>query len=285
MQETKNKKTAFDKLLSHVGEIDNIRAALLTSSRANKNAKTDFLSDYDIELYVDDIEIVKRSDEWAGFLGPIMTCWPRYPRTTFDSNWITRLLLFEDETRIDFQITSDRDARLPNIDYGHEILFDKDNILSDLAEPTHSRFNIEKPTREKYETLVNEFWWDATYVPKYLWRDELPFAKSIMHQSVHDDLMQIIKWHIGFRNNWQTNVGAFGRHIKKHLEKDYWEQYEGIFCGADIEENWNSFYIAIDLFSQLARGLADILGYEYPHGKEEKMRRFYSKIKNKEKQA
>lgn len=277
--------TAFDKFLNNVNDIDNIRAALLTSSRANKNAKTDFLSDYDIELYVDDIGIITRGDEWANFLGPIMTCWPRYPRTTFDNNWITRLLLFEDGTRIDFQITSKKDARLPNIDYGHEILLDKDNILSDLAEPTHSRFNIKKPTKEEYETLVNEFWWDATYVPKYLWRDELPFAKKIMNTSVHDDLIQVIKWHIGFNNNWQINVGAFGRYIKFHLEDEYWKQYEEIFCGADIEENWNSFFIAIDLFCNLARNLGIVLGYNYPNAKEDKVRNFYLKIKNKEKKT
>jgi aminoglycoside 6-adenylyltransferase len=277
--------TAYDKFLNNVNSIDNIRAALLTSSRANDNAITDFLSDYDIELYVDDIEIIKRGDEWASFLGNIMTCWPRYPRTTFDENWITRLLLFEDGTRIDFQITSNIKAKLGNIDYGYDILLDKDNILSNLPEPTHTRFNIKKPTREEFETLVNEFWWDATYVPKYLWRDELPFAKKMMQESVHDDLIQVIKWHIGFKNNWQINVGVCGRYIKYYLEEEYWKQYEKTYCGADIEENWNSFFVAIDLFSELSRNLGILLGYDYPHEKEGKMRNFYLKIKNKEKKT
>ncbi len=198
MKETTSTFEAFLRLAEHD---ENIRAALLAGSRANENAKTDFLSDYDIEVYVGDISIIKKGDEWVGSLGPIMTRWPLFPRTTFDENWVTRLFLFEDGSRIDFQITENRDARLKNIDYGYSVLIDKDNILSDLPEPTRSQYNIRRPTRDEYEILVNEFWWDATYVPKYLWRDELPFAKMMMGQSVHDKyLKQIIEWHIGMKN-------------------------------------------------------------------------------------
>jgi len=38
---------------------ESIRAAVLTSSRANPDSELDFLSDYDIELYVSDLNKYK----------------------------------------------------------------------------------------------------------------------------------------------------------------------------------------------------------------------------------
>ena len=54
---------------------DQVRAAVLTSSRANPERETDFLSDYDIELYVADLESFRRDDEWLSAFGPIMVRW------------------------------------------------------------------------------------------------------------------------------------------------------------------------------------------------------------------
>lgn len=58
---------------------DFVRAIILTSSRANPNAQLDFLSDYDIEMYVNDINIIKQNDIWLEPLGNIMSKWPHTP--------------------------------------------------------------------------------------------------------------------------------------------------------------------------------------------------------------
>lgn len=260
---------------------ENIRAALLTSSRADKNVKKDFLSDFDIELYVKDITTIKQNDDWLKPLGEIMVRWLFLPKPTFDNDWITRLILFNDGVRIDFQITDKMNARLDNIDYGYRILLDKDKILTHLPEPTNSKFIIKKPLKEEFETIVNEFWWDATYVPKYLWRDELPFAKSMMGQSVQDKyLRKIIEWYIGLKNDWSVSTGICGRHFKKYLESDIWEQFCATYSATDIEDNWKSFFISVELFSRLGKNIAKSLGFEYPYEIEKKMKEYYQKIKN-----
>jgi len=46
-----------------------IRAAILTSSRARPAAEVDFLSDYDIELYVSDLSIFKKDDSCQVYAG------------------------------------------------------------------------------------------------------------------------------------------------------------------------------------------------------------------------
>lgn len=263
---------------------ENIRAMLLTSSRANPDAIVDFLSDYDIEVYVKDINPILQNDKWIEPLGEILTRWPYQPKPTFNDNWITRLILFKDGSRIDFQVTAIATERLQNVDYGYEVLLDKDNILTDLPVPTHTRYCVKKPTKEEYETLVNEFWWDATYVPKYLWRDELPFAKSMMAGSVQDEfLKKVIGWHLGVQNNWSINVGANGRHFKRLLDQETWKQYEATYSGSNLNENWDAFFKAIDLFSDLARSIGNRLGYQYPIETEEQMRMLYNAIRAKRK--
>jgi len=258
-----------------------IRAAVLTSSRVNPMTKTDFLSDFDIEMFVNNIDIIKKNDDWLKPFGEILVRWPFYPKATFNNNWITRLILFKDGNRIDFQITDNKTIKPVNYDYGLKILIDKDNILKDMPKPTFSFFNIKKPSEDEYTILVNEFWWNATYVPKYLWRDELPFAKTMMGQSVHDKyLHKIIEWYIGSENNWDVNTGTCGRYFKKFLSKENWKHYEETHTGANLYDNWESFFKAVDLFSKLARKVGKKLGYIYPVNLEKEMKSYYQKIRN-----
>jgi aminoglycoside 6-adenylyltransferase len=52
---------------------------------------------------VSDIEPFLEGDEWLEAFGSVMVRWPLRPRSTFDENWLTRLVLFNDGVRIDFQ--------------------------------------------------------------------------------------------------------------------------------------------------------------------------------------
>lgn len=45
----------FDLLSNHISKDSNIRVAVLNGSRANPNAPKDFLQDYDVRVYVEDL--------------------------------------------------------------------------------------------------------------------------------------------------------------------------------------------------------------------------------------
>lgn len=260
---------------------DLVRAAVLTSSRANPERETDFLSDYDIELYVADLEPFRKDDEWMNGLGPIMIRWPYRPRSTGKDGWITRLVLFSDGVRIDFQITDQTVIAAGAYDDDYRILIDKDDLTRGLNAPTHTEHLVKRPTREEYDALVHEFWWDAAYVPKYLWRDELPFAASMLGQSVRDKYLRIvIEWFIGLRHNWSVNTGVYGRKFKRYLDDRTWSEYASTFAGADTEENWQAFFSAVALFRRLARTVGDELGYEYPMQLDTEMTDYYSRIRS-----
>lgn len=260
---------------------DQIRAAVLTSSRVSPERETDFLSDYDIELYVADLDPFRRDDQWLSAFGPILVRWPLRPRSTFSEEWLTRLVLFRDGVRIDFQI-SDRQVIEPDAyENGYRVLLDKDGLTAGLREPTYSKYYVRRPSQEEYDTLIHEFWWNATYVPKYLWRDELPFAASMMGQAVHDKYLRtIIEWLIGLEHDWSVNTGVCGRRFKRYLDAETWSEYTSTFAGADTEENWQAFFRAVELFGKLATIVGRSLGYSYPAQLHQDMVEYYRRIRD-----
>lgn len=53
-----------------------IRVCLLTGSRASSGKEVDLLSDYDIDLYVNNLDPFLLNDDWLEPFGPVMIRWP-----------------------------------------------------------------------------------------------------------------------------------------------------------------------------------------------------------------
>jgi len=258
-----------------------IRAAVLTSSRVKPGGVTDFLSDYDVELYVADLASFRKDDAWLNVFGPIMVRWPHKPRSMPGQTAITRLVLFKDGVRMDFRITDQTEIAPDAYDDGYRVLLDKDSLTAGLHAPTFSTHLVRKPSPQQYETLVHEFWWNATYVPKYLWRDELPFAASMLGQAVRDEYLgTIVEWFVGLQHEWSVNTGVRGKRFKHYLDAETWRQYTSTFAGADIEDNWRAFLNAVTLFRGLARIVGERLGYEYPEQLDAEMAEYYGHIRS-----
>lgn len=265
---------------------DVVRAAVLTSTRANAERKTDFLSDYDIKVYVADIEPFRKDDLWLAHFGRIMVRWPFRPQVSGKKEGITRLVLFKDGVRIDFQILRQNVIAADAYDDDYRVLIDKDGLTINLNPPTLSEHLVKKPSREEYDSLVNDFWWNAHYVPKYLWRDELPFAAAMLGQGVRDKYLRtVIDWSIGLQHDWTVNTGVCGKKFKHYLDDKTWSEYESTFARADIEENWQAFFNAVALFRRLAKLVGESLGYEYPEQVDREMTEYYSRIRSTKKET
>ncbi|RKL64696.1 aminoglycoside 6-adenylyltransferase [Salipaludibacillus neizhouensis] len=277
----------FDQLLEWGKRNEEIRTIILTSSRANPYAFKDVFTDYDIELFVNDLLPFLNSDKWMEHFGEVVTFDPLKPLEK--DGWITRLVLYADGTKIDFQISINESVRkLTNkshipleYDNGYMVLLDKDNITEDIKPPSYSAFVTKKPTEDEYRAVINEFWWDTTYVAKSLWRDELYFAKYMLDNIIRFNYLQkVIEWYIGVQNDWKVNPNKCGRWFKRYLNKETWEELETTFVGADIEENWNALFRTANLFNRLCREIGEELGYEYPVEVENKIRSYLLKAKN-----
>lgn len=243
----------------------NVRAVILTSSRADPRRQPDLLSDYDVEVFVRQVRPFTEDDAWLYDFGQIMVRWPAAPQPTFSDDWITQLVLYQDGTRLDFQITALAPSASENLDNGYRILVDKDGAAARLPEPTYSRYVIQPPTVQAFEARMNAFWWDIVYVAKALRRGELNYARYMLDGTIRFDKLQpLLEWYIGLNHDWSVSAGIYGRWFHKYLDQSMWESYQRTFAGAEFESNWRALFAAIELVRQLGYTLADSLGFEYP---------------------
>lgn len=254
---------------------------VLTSSRTAKDPNVDIFSDYDIEFYVKDMRQFL-TDDWLSFFGDILIRWPLEPIIENNNN-VTRLVLFNNEVRIDFQITDNVKIDGARYDNGFKVLLDKDGIAKDIKLATYSQFVVKKPTEKEFIELINDFFWDGTYVAKNLWRDELYYAKYMMDSVIRFEYLQkVIEWYIGVDHDWSVNTNKYGRFFKRYLDEALWKELESTFSGASIEENWNAFFNMVTLFSKLAKEIAAKLNYNYPLDIETKAVKYYKKVRGLE---
>jgi len=250
----------------------NVRALILESSRAAPDAPLDALSDYDLLLVVSDVGRFRDDDSWLRWCGvPLVRFSEEWAREGFEG--VTRLVLYEDGTKVDHQVwpvemlrAAAQRPKLPDIlDVGFRVLVDKDGLTNDLKPPSYTAHIPAPPTEAEFLALVEEFWWETTYVAKNLRRGELfPWKYSLESVIKFDLLRRMLEWHMEIDHSWRARPGAAGRHLKELLQPNLWAEVESTFTGSDIDENWDALFRTGTVFRKLATEVAGSLGYSYP---------------------
>lgn len=164
-----------------------VRAMLLTSTRAIPNAPVDAFSDYDVILVTADIHPFYVDRSWLEDFGRVLVGYwdPIYREPDYDFEVFGNVIQYEGGLKIDFTLWPvellRRIAAAPELpaelDAGYKVLLDKDQLTAGLPSPTYTAYIPKPPSNEVFQTLVNDFFSDAPYVAKCLWRDELLPAK------------------------------------------------------------------------------------------------------------
>ena len=278
----------LNKVIRWASEQDTVRVMLLTSSRACESASTDQLSDYDITFFTSDLGPLTSDDQWLYGFGRILVSLPERV-IHFGQELPTRLVIYEDGTKVDFTLSTVeilagilRSASLPDwLDIGYKVLLDKEGLTKDLMKPSFKAYIPRKPKEHEFKAVVNEFWWETTYVAKNLWRDEILAAKYSSDWVIRFTLlMKMLEWYVQSHNNWQCRTGIAGKGMKKLLNADRWNELTKTFAGADIEENWDALLKTIEFFRRIAVKVADDLGYEYLHELDKKVSNYLARIRN-----
>ena len=271
-----------------------VRAMLLTSSRASKNAPVDILSDYDVVLYVSDTSPFTESDAWLSDFGSLLVQFRDEGDNKYGMHQYARLVLYEEGTKIDFTIAPvdtlrkivDEPTLPEGLDIGYRVLVDRERLTDRLKPPSYMAHVPRRPTEEEFRGLVEEFWWETTYVAKNLWRDDLFGAKYSLDSVIKFDVLRkILEWYIEIDHNWSLKPGNVGRGLKKVLKPEIWLEVESTFAGASIEENWRALFKTTDLFRKIAISVAAKLGYEYPRELDDKVVKYLLKIRGLENRA
>lgn len=162
----RNAKEVLGEIINWAEQNDDVRAVLLTGSRENSNNVADLLSDYDIEIAVNNADQFLNGEQWLSAFGDILTI------IRVDESFSLRMVLYKDYVRIDFRIYSIENFKqyidLPELpehwDIGYIILCDKDRLTEHLEQPACKAFVVSKPSKEEFSATVTDFWWDTTYV-------------------------------------------------------------------------------------------------------------------------
>ena len=280
----------IDRLVQWANSQPLVRAMLLESSRASDRTSIDILSDYDVLLVVSDTRPFLRDESWLQDFGKIVVLFRDKGRMHGLMGY-NRLVLYEDGTKIDYilwpvaLLQRVLDApRLPDLlDHGYQVLVDKDHLTHRLKPSTYTAYILNKPTEKEYSALVEEFWWETSYVAKNLWRDELVHAKYNLDFVMKFELLRrLLEWRIEIDHNWSWKPGAVGRGLKKYLDSRTWDELASTYVGADINENWIALFKTTALLRRIALEVGHALGYRYPYELDERMTSYLQSIRNLE---
>jgi aminoglycoside 6-adenylyltransferase len=249
-----------------------VRTMILTSSRARRDGHADALSDYDVIVAVRDAAEFAASDAWAPEYGEPLVRWndqgELYGETTY-----FRGVVYRDGAKIDYTVwpeallerVSEQSALPDALDVGYRVLLDKDASTSDWRPPTYRAHIPVKPMKAQYDALVDEFWWDTTYVAKSLWRGEVVFAKfALDYDAKFGALRRFLEWRIEIDHEWSLKPGAYGRGLERLLPAELWSELAETYVGIEPEDNWSALFRTAALFRRVATEVGDALGYPYP---------------------
>ena len=129
----------LEKVLVWAKTTDAVRAVVMEGSHARSDNRVDRFSDYDLNLYVDDLNRFIQDDSWVGRLGAV---WAMEKLVEGDGSF-SRLVLFEGGRDIDFLLLPvqwlhdhARHHTLPDeYQRGYKVLLDKDGIACQLPAP------------------------------------------------------------------------------------------------------------------------------------------------------
>ena len=247
---------------------ERIRAVVMNGSRVNPRAPRDPFQDFDIVYIVTDVAPFRHNLEWIRRFGELMIL--QMPEEMGDpppsgEGFFSYLMQFLDGNRIDLGIFTFSQWQARGRDSLSLLLLDKDGIIEPFPPADESNYFPRPPTAREFFDCCNEFWWVAPYVAKGLWRREILYARIMLDEVIRNQqLMKMLRWHIGVKTDFQVSPGKLGKYFQRYLEPELWEMLLKTFSDASYENTWDSLFTMCELFRKTAIPIAEHSGCEYP---------------------
>lgn len=247
---------------------DRIRAVYMNGSRTNKNADRDIFQDYDIVYVVRENRPFIEDVHWIDIFGerlymqmPEQMDMDRGMDCDPDAcyGW---LIQFQDGNRLDLHVEPMEHLHILE-DKLCVVLLDKDQVLPRIPEATDEDYRVKKPEESYYLAACNEFWWCLNNVAKGLWRKEIPYVQDMLQLAVRPQLVHLLNWKIGYENDFMVCTGKSGKYMHKWLPEEMWQRFLKTYAGGGVEEIWEAVFTMCDLFDEVAREVAEDLGFTY----------------------
>lgn len=263
---------------------DRIRAVYMNGSRTNRKIGKDIFQDYDIVYVVRENRPFYEDTGWIDVFGERL--YMQRPDEVDRCNgldvdfdrcygWLMQL---RDGNRLDLHVVPIGEANVQD-DRLCVILLDKDGILPEIPEPSDEDYRIRKPTQREFRACCNEFWWGLNNVAKGLWREEIPYVHRMFYEGSHSQLMKMLNWKVGYETDFRVSTGKASRFLKDYLDDEVWNRFLETYIGGSMADIWKSVFVMCDLFSDVARELAERRGHEYDAEEAEAARAFLSHVR------
>jgi len=262
---------------------DNVLALVMTGSHARGDGKPDELSDLDVEVIADRPDELTADGAWLKKFGGIMVS------QFFDEGqeYPTRLVLYESGAKVDFTLASRK--RLTDMtqakkldslyERGYTVIVDKHGIARDLPSPS-GQFPVVSPDQQKFTAAVEEFWFEAAHIPKYLIRDELWVAK-FRDWTMKTLLLKMLEWRAVTKGKTPVDVWYIGSHIKEWVDLEIWGELQTVFSHFDSSDSWRGLLATTELFRRVALETAEQAGLVYPTEVDASVTRYIASFEGK----
>lgn len=263
----RSKKEMFDLILNVAYRDERVRAVILDGSRADPEAPSDPFQDFDIIYAVTDVKSFKCTPEWINIFGERMILQLPDDMTDplpVDKSSYAYLIQLADGNRIDLSLYPlDRLDQLSR-DSIRKVLLDKDGIVDDNAISARNAYLPHPPTARQFHDCCNEFWWVCPYCAKGLWRGQIVYAKTMLDEYIREQMVKMLRWHIGMETDFSKAPGKYGKYFQKYLTPELWKMYLQTYSDAGYENTWQALFTMCKLFRTIAIPIAKRFGLDYP---------------------
>lgn len=175
------------------------------------------------------------------------------------------LMLFDDYNKVDLTLLPlEEFENYLGWDKLIKVLMDKDNRVKHKIVPTDIDYHVKKPTAKMFEDCCNEFWHVTPYVVKGLCRKEILFAIDHLNNIVRKELLRMISWKVGIETNFSLSIGKNYKFLDKYVSKELWDRLLATYRIDTYENVWSSLFLCLELFREVSKEVASILGFNYP---------------------
>jgi len=260
-----------------------VRAVILVGSRAQN--KHDALSDYDLQLFCDNIDALTRNDAWLSKIGKIWVCVHEKVRH-HGKDFPSRLVIFDKGVKIDFAFypvealkeIASAPSLVAEYNRGYKVLLDKDQLTTTMPAPNPKFRHEVKPNQQEFLTVVNEFWFEAYHVAVYLKRGDLWSAHFRLSGLHHQFLLKMIEWNELSKIDWKDSLPAFGKRMQLWVSPKTRDALHRSFAHFDEEVSWNALKNIMALFRHLSCETAQLIGYSYPRDVDDNISDFINQL-------
>jgi aminoglycoside 6-adenylyltransferase len=243
---------------------ENVLALIATGSTSKAEMHSDEFSDLDLEVIARDPKRLLDDDSWFASFGVVWVV------LGLEQHYPTRLVIYDGGSKADFTVAGTerieemRDRLDPLYERGYQVLLDKEGTTADLPPASGAYPARPLPTQAEFDAVVEEFWFEAAHMPRYLAREDLWVVK-FRDWTMKTNILQMLEWKALARADGKPpEIWYIGTRMKDWLDADTWHRLHEVFGGFEQRDSWRAIQASADLFGHASREVAEMVGLSHP---------------------